>query len=216
METKEKKGGNEGSQGRGEKETRDGDSKMEESKENGHEEGRKEKHHLTVIVHDLRRQRVRWSETRTWQKWKHRLKKVDASNRRGQTLLLRKRDGNRKKETEDGAPTSEHMVRKAKRKVGGKSTEHEVLTINGGRTKKLSLLKDTEDGWLRWREKTLEIHWMGWEKGRRLEMLKKPQRAQRRRRVGSTAKGKVVDDECNFVADGKGSRDERRGKRAIV
>lgn len=45
---------------------------------------------------------------------------------------MRKRDGNWKTETEDGAPIDEHMVRKAKRKVGGKSTEHEVLTINGG------------------------------------------------------------------------------------
>ncbi|CAK9309170.1 unnamed protein product [Citrullus colocynthis] len=172
---------------------------------------------------------VRLLETRNWQKWERRSKKVKEQRVRWQS----------EEEIEEGAPTGEHMVRKEKRRVGGKSTDHrrtnEQRWANGktvatqrcrgwlaemeredvgdsldGMAKR-SKVGDAEETTRTSKvanDESENTTWMGLNND---EYLRCWIRKKRRCRVGPTTKGKVADDECNLAINDKGSRDERRG-----
>ena len=72
-----------------EKQKWNNDLKMKESKNDHEKDEGKRKPNLTVYSHG-RRLRVRWSETNTWWKWKHRAEKAEAWERR-QTLWMRRK-----------------------------------------------------------------------------------------------------------------------------
>lgn len=63
---------------------------VEESKVVGYEEKENKRRHRPNKGNRRRQRRVRWWETRTWWKGKHRSKKVEALEKRGQPLLMRR------------------------------------------------------------------------------------------------------------------------------
>lgn len=147
-------------------------------------------------------------------------------------------------ETEEGAPTGEDMLRKAKRRAGGKSTNHRRTSEQWWANEKIVATQrcrewlaemeredvdDSLDGMAKRSEvgdaeettRTSKVandesEKMTWMGPNNDEYLRRWIKKKGRRRLGPTTKGKVADDECNLAINDKGSHDERRGKRAIV